>query len=327
MKNKTLKQLIIDHNNNYDFDIKKVINLNFVTLPSLSVIIPYWENSSTINLLLKNLYNGLDKIKSINQKWDFEVIIIDDGSKNNPAKKIIKKTKYKNIKILKNKQNKGRVYARNKGLKNATKELILFMDADILVDETLILNHLKTHAFAKKNKKQIITVGFFDFETNLDIWKKKCIIKANDIMLNDFRIDCVYHKTWIGCDNDKQFIGKHFKVLKQTDMFKKWPKGYLGPWLLPNMVLGGFFIVNNKQAKKVNGFDIKFIGYGFTETSLPTKLIAKYNTFVVPIPYKGCVHINDKKISLTKIKKDKIFRKKHDLYFNNYLNSTLKEVI
>jgi len=84
-------------------------------------------------------------------------------------------------------------------------------------------------------------------------------------------------------------------------------------------------MVNTTQAKRVNGFDKKFLGYGFTETSLPTKLIAKYNNFVVPVPFKGCIHIDDKKISLTKKERDKIFRKKHNYYFNNYLNLILQE--
>jgi len=324
---KTLKQLITSHDNNYNFEVKEVISLDFAELPTLSVVIPYWENFLTINLLLENLYNGLTKIEKYDIKWDFEVIIVDDGSLYNTASKIINKQNFQNLKILKNTHNKGRTHTRNQGLWHSTKELVLFMDADILVDEQLILNNLKIHSFMKQRNKKGISVGFFDFQNNIDFWLKKSTIHMEDIHLNDFRIDCIYHKTWVGCNSDKQFIGKHFKILEQTDMFKKWPKGFFGPWLLPNMVLGGFFMVDAKASKDVKGFDKNFVGYGFTETSLPTKLIAKYNYFVIPVPFNGCVHINDNKISLVKEEKDKIFQEKHKYYFNHYLNLTLKQVL
>lgn len=63
------------------------------------------------------------------------------------------------------------------------------------------------------------------------------------------------------------------------------------------------------------------------ETSLVTKLIACYSTYVVPIIRSNNLHVEDSKITISKAKKDILFQKAHKKYFENYLNKTLKEVI
>jgi hypothetical protein len=92
-------------------------------------------------------------------------------------------------------------------------------------------------------------------------------------------------------------------------------------------VLGGFFMVDTDASRKVNGFDEAFEGYGFTETSLPTKLIAGHGHFLVPVIQGGCVHIDDEHINVSRQNKDRIFREKHDFYFNHYLCLTWKQAL
>lgn len=62
---------------------------------------------------------------------DFEIILIDDGSKDNSVN-IIKEyqEKNRNIVLYENKENKGVSYSRNVGIQNAQGEYLVFCDAD-----------------------------------------------------------------------------------------------------------------------------------------------------------------------------------------------------
>lgn len=93
------------------------------------------------------------------------------------------------------------------------------------------------------------------------------------------------------------------------------------------MVLGGFFSVNRKHALNVGGFSEQFKGYGFTETSLPTKLIGKYHAYVIPVCDDVLLHITPTNEENMRKEKDKLFRKKHDYYFNKYIFYDLDQTI
>ena len=86
-------------------------------------------------------------------------------------------------------------------------------------------------------------------------------------------------------------------------------------------------MVSRAAALAVNGFDRSFVGYGFTETSLPTKLIALYGQYVVPVIDGTCLHIDDDSEWLSRHEKNRLFRQKHAQYFNHYLELTCKEAI
>ncbi len=90
------------------------------------------------------------------------------------------------------------------------------------------------------------------------------------------------------------------------------------------MALGGAFSVSKKEILSVNCFDLRFKGYGFTETSAVTKLIAEKNNYLIPCLDDGCLHIEDPKVNISKDKKDEIFKEKHNFYFNVFLAERIK---
>jgi len=95
----------------------------------ISIIIPYHQEK-------RHLSSCLDSIQTSNYK-DFEVIIIDDASSE---KLNIDKTYPFPLQIIHNKRNRGGGYTRNQGVKKAQGELLLFIDADIIIyKETLSL--------------------------------------------------------------------------------------------------------------------------------------------------------------------------------------------
>ena len=323
----TLRELVIRHQNDYGFDVSEAEKEPFrYGPPSLSIVIPYYQGRH-LGITLASLYGAIAFVLQQEPNWDFEVIIVDDGSRVH-ASDVVNVSLFKKLKIRRLPQNKGRTAARNVGLFQARCDLVLFMDADILLTETILMKHLCVHAF--NSTSPCITVGLFSFIHEQDPIIASGLPTNGEAKekLNDFRIHCIYQETWIGCEEDKRFVGREFFPVNETREFRTWPSsGYLGPWILPNMVLGGFFMVRNEAARSVRGFDTTFLGYGFTETSLPTKLIAAFDHMVIPVQGNGCLHIEDAKANISQSDKDRIFREKHAFYFKHYLALTLAEAL
>ncbi len=82
----------------------------------------------------------------------YEVILIDDGSTDSTGD-LMKKIKDKRFRYFRNKEKKGQPQARNKGIKHARGDIIIFVDSDVLVDKNFINDHINLH---KKREKLIV---------------------------------------------------------------------------------------------------------------------------------------------------------------------------
>ncbi|MFS1443842.1 glycosyltransferase family 2 protein [Vibrio sp. 10N.286.46.E10] len=90
----------------------------------LSIVIPAYNASKTI-------YSTLESVERNFQKYDVEIVVVDDGSTDETYKKIIsyKDRTQLQLKVIKQK-NKGEGGARNTGLLNCNSDYVLFLDAD-----------------------------------------------------------------------------------------------------------------------------------------------------------------------------------------------------
>lgn len=88
--------------------------------PKLSVIVPVYNASTTINVCIESLLNQTV------DKNDYEIIVVDDGSTDDTAKIIIS---IPGVTLIKQ-RNQGPAVARNKGVEHAKGEIILFTDSD-----------------------------------------------------------------------------------------------------------------------------------------------------------------------------------------------------
>lgn len=96
----------------------------------ISIIIPFYNSETHI----ENCLNNLGKI---NFKNNFEIIMINDGSKDNSLE-IIKNSKIKNLKIYSLDSNHGPAKARNLGIKYSKGEYLLFLDVDDQIEENAL---------------------------------------------------------------------------------------------------------------------------------------------------------------------------------------------
>jgi len=96
-----------------------------------SIVIPTYNRTHRI----------LKAIQSVlNQNFqDFEIIIIDDASKDN-TEEVVQEIKDKRVRYFRNETNLERCHSRNKGIKLATGKYICFLDSD----DYHLPNHLET---------------------------------------------------------------------------------------------------------------------------------------------------------------------------------------
>ena len=99
-------------------------------LPSVSVIIPAYNEESTIEKTIKSILN-LDYPKKL-----LEVIVVNDSSTDRTPS-IIEKFRGR-IRIIHNKRNRGKAHSLNKAIKVSKGELVACMDADSIVEPAIL---------------------------------------------------------------------------------------------------------------------------------------------------------------------------------------------
>lgn len=102
-------------------------------LPFVSILIPAYNEEKVIAKCIRSVLN-LDYPKKL-----LEIIVINDGSKDNTSK-IVNRFVNKNkiVKLLNNKVNRGKSYSLNKGIKVAKGDVIACMDADSIVERSAL---------------------------------------------------------------------------------------------------------------------------------------------------------------------------------------------
>ena len=91
----------------------------------LTIIIPVYNEISSLPVILKKVFDDTPKIKK-------KIIIVDDCSNDGTRKWLIKKKKNSNIKVILKKKNEGKGSAVMEGIKHTKlNDVILIQDADL----------------------------------------------------------------------------------------------------------------------------------------------------------------------------------------------------
>ena len=96
-------------------------------MKTLSVIIPCYNEASTIRSLIERVSRV-----SLPERWNMEVVIIDDGSKDG-TREILEEYRNK-FKLFFHLDNQGKGTAVKTGLKNASGDYLIIQDADLEYD-------------------------------------------------------------------------------------------------------------------------------------------------------------------------------------------------
>ena len=113
----------------------------------VSIIVPVYNAEKTIERCLDSILKQITTFK-------YEIIVIDDGSKDNSLKKIEEYKRF--VKIIKE-TNGGPGKARNIGIKEAKADFLLFVDSDDYVANNFVDTFLKIQ---KKNNADMIICNF-----------------------------------------------------------------------------------------------------------------------------------------------------------------------
>lgn len=253
---------------------------------NMSIIIPVY-NQNVMYSLLSIQGQNLSK----EEKKKLQVIIIDDGSKNNVIEDI---NKIKNkldfeLQIISFEKNMGLSNARNVGYAIAKHDQILFMDSDIILSENYI--------YDMNIRLQIIPNAVFicmrkNIEPDSGKLKTKRLLSGikSCTDFDDSRVITKGKEYHIGCD--KAYIGEEFSILDDTDYFKELSFGsQIDIYNIATVVTGHNIALNRSIIKSIAPFRPRFKGWGMEDAYFSAKLVSE-GCYVIPVLSSCVYHIN-----------------------------------
>lgn len=130
---------------------KRIIDENI----DLSIIVPAYNSSDYIK-------ECISSVLMQKTSYNYELIVINDGSKDDTLEKINLFKENKHLKII-TQENKGFSGARNRGIDESLGKYIMFLDSDDLLCENSIEKLIKT---AKGKKADIVQGSYYTFNKN-----------------------------------------------------------------------------------------------------------------------------------------------------------------
>lgn len=213
----------------------------------LSIIIPTFNEEKSIGKIIK-------KIFKLKKKFNFEIIVINDGSADKTDYEIKKVINYID-KYLPLKRNHGKGFAVKKGIEISTGEYIFFQDADLEYDPNDIIKFVKvikefnpgliigsrfnysdytrSHNFLNKLANLLITFLFnlLYNTTFTDVYSCYACYKKNIIKISDIQSTGFEQHAEILCE-----------VVKKSSVFYEVPINYNGR--------------NHKEGKKIKFYHL-----------------------------------------------------------------------
>lgn len=113
---------------------KKLYRSNKSFRPNVTVIVPIWNEGSANGERLKKTIDSLINCNYPARK--LEIIIVNDGSTDNSLK--LAKEYAPRVRVYSHKKSKGKTVAYNTGLRHATGELVVGLDADSFIEPDVL---------------------------------------------------------------------------------------------------------------------------------------------------------------------------------------------
>lgn len=322
----SLKLRISNMSNDYsylEYYYKYITNHNLLSTVSyrkkkysimnMSIIIPVY-NQNVMYSLLSIQGQNLSK----EEKKKLQVIIINDGSKNNVIEdinKIRNKLDFE-LQIISFENNMGLSNARNVGYAVSKYGQVLFMDSDIILS--------KNYIYDMNIRIQMIPNAIFTCMRK-NIENDSSILEINNLLsgidactdFDDSRVITKGKEYHIGCD--KSYINEEFSILDDTDYFKELSFGsQIGIYNISTVVAGHNIALNKSLIKSSTPFSSKFKGWGLEDAYFSAKLISD-GCYVIPVLSSCVYHINHPPRSGSQEQKTKEAMINYEIY-NDLLN-------
>ena len=136
-------------------------------MKSLSIIIPCFNEYNRLSTNLPIIFDFCEKYLG-----EYELIFVNDGSTDDTQELLYEYVGHYKFKIISYGLNMGKGYAVRMGLKAATKDLVLFMDADLSTALSCILDALKYSKTLDKIYKNYIIIGNREVSDSIVIFSK-----------------------------------------------------------------------------------------------------------------------------------------------------------
>lgn len=233
----------------------------------ISIICPCFNSGDTIDGVINSL------LTQVNTKFKYEVIFIDDGSKDNTISLIKNGIKQLDSKGITSKihlgTHKGPGAARNQGINISNYDYIAFIDSDdiwyenkLSICEDLISKNPKHNLFVhdenyirKNHNNRVIINGNFEESLPSSLYNRNCLSTSAVIVKKDLI---------------NKYGGFDEKLMSSQD-YELWLR--LAPYLIPfkiNEVLGEY-------RESVNSITAKFYSYRILDQ---LKIAYKYKNYV-----------------------------------------------
>ncbi|MDA1208524.1 MAG: glycosyltransferase family 2 protein [bacterium] len=254
----------------------------------VSVVVPYYRSASTIMDVLQSI--ELQNLSEEEMK-NVEVIVVDDGSKDD-IKEMLEGKQYRfRLKLITCPQNGGRSSARNIGANNASHDILVFLDADNLLSGNSLREHAVRNQLAPDQLYTSLVANVFpaDVKKDLHPYYERQEPLPKPETFNEFRTSETIPAGSPGSDYPFDVT---VEILKDTDNFRKYGYGRrIGPYDLPSMYATYFVSVTKDMFEKIGGFSEEFRGWGMEDTYFGAVGLTK-GAKIIPVLSCGSYSIN-----------------------------------
>ena len=251
----------------------------------VSLIISTWNSYNSLRMTLRTIENTYI-CNNFNDK--LEVVIVDDGS-DDKTYDLINNNDY-NFELKYVKQiHLGRAQGINLGVLNSTGEMIVFLDADILLFPYTI------DEIVKRQQDYIDDVICFGFREDIfDAPKNENeIIEYVNNFKPNFWLDNRFTYDFQGSFGSNMMLETNM-LLNYSTKKNMWVSNNIKViydcWQVYRMVYGFLFAVSRKNFDSFGGFAEFLVGWGCDDT-LFISLGVENNLKLIPVPSAHCLHI------------------------------------
>ncbi|MCB9203537.1 MAG: glycosyltransferase family 2 protein [Flavobacteriales bacterium] len=282
---------------------------------SISIVIPCFNSKNTLCYTL----DSIKRQSYIKKGGDIEVIVVDDASPEALYHSVRNYEEALDVKYLRLPKNVGAGKAREIGAGISTKDILCFVDSDIVLIDSFLENHEFVHQYVKP---PVILISFRE-----NVYQSQLSTTANRVPNSsngDHRIYMRFKDDWVIKEEDKALVGQEFRLLEQSDFFKSF--GHfrkIGEWTLPQMVLTCAMSFNRNWGARHVRVPQQLVNCTFDDTCIAAKMIAD-GAQVIPLLNSDVYHYLEPSHTRTdEMKKQDFLR--NEVVYKQVLDSSIDE--